>query len=108
MPHHLGLQQFRGDLRFNVVDQNRFTRSCIYPKWFAHAVLLNFNLHTAHHLFPSHPWYQLDDLHTEIVKAGLQLNLEHANQWTAQQRRKPLCEVLAQSFDEDEYKRSAV
>ena len=98
LPHHLGMRQFRGDRRFHVSEQNRFTRSCVYPRWFAHHVLLNFNLHTAHHLFPSHPWYQLDALHAEVVAEGLQLNMGSGNEWIVKNRRLALTQVMQKTF----------
>ncbi len=97
-PHHLGMPQFEGDARFPATDQARFTRSCFYPKWFAHSVLLNFNLHTEHHLFPAHPWYSLDALHTEVDGAGLLLNRCEANEWILKNRAKPIETIMRQTF----------
>lgn len=100
LPHHLGMGQYHGEKRFAYFEQNQFTRSCVYPKWIAHNLLLNFNLHTAHHLFPAHPWYQLDQLHEEIVAAGLQLNMCEGNDWILKNRTRALDEVLVESFKE--------
>jgi omega-6 fatty acid desaturase (delta-12 desaturase) len=97
-PHHLGMPQFEGDARFPADAQAQFTRSCVYPKWFAHHVLLNFNLHTEHHLFPAHPWYALDELHAEISRRGLLLNRCESNDWILENRSKPIEELMRQTF----------
>lgn len=99
-PHHLGMRQFHGEERFPVWEQHRFTRSCLYSKWFAHLVLLNFNLHNEHHLFPSHPWYQLDDLHDELKISETEFNTSSGNQWILQNRKKPVQAVFAETFTE--------
>lgn len=97
-PHHLGMPQHKGEIRFATYEQSAFTRSCIYPKWFAHYVLLNFNLHNEHHLLPSHPWYQLDAIHEELKALGLELNSCAANAWIIENRMKPIDEVLMETF----------
>ncbi len=93
-PHHLGLRQYGEDSHFNVVDQDRFVRSSIYPRWFARLVLLNFNLHTEHHAFPAHPWYQLESIHQQLVLSGETFNFESGNQWILKNRRRPIEEIF--------------
>ena len=97
-PHHLGLEQFEGDARFSAQDQARFTRSCVYPRWFARHVLLNFNLHTEHHLFPAHPWYALERLRVEMQQQNMIENNGGALEWILENRSRPLSEVFAKSF----------
>lgn len=99
-PHHLGMEQYEGEARFPADQQARFTRSCIYPKWLAHNVFLNFNLHTEHHLFPAHPWYALDDLHREISSRGLLLNRCEANDWILANRSRPIETIMRETFPE--------
>ena len=105
-PHHLGMQQFDGEARFSAHDQAQFTRSCVYPKWFAHHVLLNFNLHTEHHLFPAHPWYALDAIHAKIKNEGLLQNACESNAWILKNRGVPIEQIMTQTFAEKE-RRSA-
>lgn len=100
-PHHLGLRQHKGEARFAVYDQLQFARSCIYPKWFAHNVLLNFNLHAEHHLLPSYPWYQLDQLHEKLASSGLLKNVSHGNNWILEHRRRPIEVVFTETFKEE-------
>lgn len=106
-PHHLQLEQHEGDARFPTYEQAQFARSCIYPKWFSRNVLLNFNLHTEHHLFPAHPWYQLESLHEEIKASGLLINVCEGNEWIMNNRSKPIETVLLESFRSDQEKKSA-
>jgi fatty acid desaturase len=39
--------------------QARYTRSLVFPRWFAHLVLINFNAHELHHRFAAVPGYRL-------------------------------------------------
>ena len=41
------------------LEQEQFTRSLVFPKWFALGVLLNFDAHELHHMYPSIPGYRL-------------------------------------------------
>ena len=50
-------------------DQVQYTRSLIFPRWFARYVLLNFNYHEAHHSKPALPCYRLDGAHTSSENA---------------------------------------
>ena len=43
----------------SFVEQEQFTRSLVFPKWFALGVLLNFDAHELHHMYPSVPGYRL-------------------------------------------------
>lgn len=106
-PHHLELEQKEGEARFPAYDQARFARSCIYPKWFARVVLLNFNLHTEHHLYPAHPWYQLPQLHEEAQTAGLLINVCEGNEWIIRNRSRSIETVLLESFSSEQEKKAA-
>lgn len=106
-PHHLELPQYDGEARFAASEQAQFARSCIYPKWFARHVLLNFNLHSEHHLFPAHPWYQLEELHREIKAAGKLLNVCDGNEWILKNRSRAIETVLLESFASERKKESA-
>ena len=47
---------------FNPAQQEVFTRSLIFPNWFARLVLLNFDAHGLHHILPRVPGYHLHRL----------------------------------------------
>jgi fatty acid desaturase len=59
-PHHIGRERLdNGDRRLPLWEQWRVTRSCYYAPGWAEILLLNFNFHIEHHLFPDLPWHQL-------------------------------------------------
>jgi omega-6 fatty acid desaturase (delta-12 desaturase) len=95
-PHHLQLPQHRGETKFPVWQQYQTARSCVYPKWFAKFVVLNFNFHIEHHMFPDVPWYHLDKLHEPISQAlGLQYNTDPSLGWILKNKKVSIDEVLA-------------
>jgi omega-6 fatty acid desaturase (delta-12 desaturase) len=93
-PHHLSLPQYEGDTKLNLWDQHQIARSCIYPKLFSSVVLLNFNYHTEHHLFPTLPWYRLPIVSQALRSSLPEYNLSIGNAWIRANRRKSLEEVL--------------
>lgn len=95
-PHHLQLPQFRGEEKFPVWQQFQTARSCVYPKWFARFVVLNFNYHIEHHMFPDVPWYHLDKLH-EPVKRELkdEYNTDPSFSWILKNKKLNVGEVLS-------------
>ena len=44
------------------IEQQPFTRSLVFPKWFARGVLLNFDAHELHHMYPTTPGYRLGEI----------------------------------------------
>jgi len=47
-------------------DQDQFTRSVVFPRWVSRYLLLNFDVHIAHHLLPNIPCYHLGAVHDEL------------------------------------------
>lgn len=87
LPHHLDVSTHDGKLP--LWEQHRATRSCYYPPGFSELLVLNFNFHTEHHLFPSLPWYRLrrarrllkDELAADYQEAvGIRWNLRNRKQ----------------------------
>jgi len=97
-PHHLGLEQGGGLHKLVPMDQYEVARSVVYARWFSRLVLLNFNYHVEHHLYPTLPWHQLDAAH-ELVKVSLgeKFNLLYGNGWLKESRRLTFQQVLEQS-----------
>jgi fatty acid desaturase len=56
-PHHLDLVHFHE--RLPLWEQWRAARSCYYPPLVSELLVLNFNFHVEHHLYPALPWYRL-------------------------------------------------
>ena len=95
-PHHLQLQQYAGDAKFALWDQHHFARSCTYPKWFARWVVLNFNYHIEHHMFPDVPWYHLDKLHISVKSALTDsYNSDEQFAWILANKPKELASVVS-------------
>lgn len=94
-PHHLELLTSTGSKRHSFKDQYLFCRSCSYPKWFAHNILMNFNYHIEHHLYPDLPWHQLANAN-KIVKQELGLNYNDVkgNEWITKNRKRYLGDLL--------------
>jgi fatty acid desaturase len=53
-----------------VWEQQATTRSCRYPGILGELLVLNFNLHTEHHLFPALPWFRLREAR-KLIKPAL-------------------------------------
>jgi fatty acid desaturase len=47
------------DRKLPLWEQAHSTRSCYYPRGISEFLVLNFNFHIEHHLFPTLPWYRL-------------------------------------------------
>ncbi|MBK9324424.1 MAG: fatty acid desaturase [Bdellovibrionaceae bacterium] len=96
LPHHLQLPQFRGEEKFPAWQQYLTVRSCAYPKWIARFVVLNFNYHIEHHMFPDVPWYHLDKLHGPVRQAlGDSYNTDPYFRWILENKPKDIVAVLA-------------
>lgn len=94
-PHHLELPQFLGDRHTPVLEQHIICRSCTYPRWFEKWVLLNFNYHVEHHLYPTLPWFELRKAHeVTSVALGAQYNIEPGFTWILRNRKRRLTDVI--------------
>jgi len=94
VPHHVGLTGYQEKLP--LWKQHLPTRSCNYPPIVSELLVLNFNFHIEHHLFPSLPWYRLRSAH-QRVRAKLASNYREARglDWHRGARGRPLLDVLA-------------
>jgi fatty acid desaturase len=97
-PHHLGLPYNRGETRLPPWEQHSTARSCAYPRWISKWIVLNFNYHIEHHMYPNAPWYHLDKLH-EAVKAELgdRYNTDPRFSWLLRNRKEELGTVFGSS-----------
>lgn len=94
-PHHLQLPQYYGETRFAFWEQYKISRSCIYPRWFASWIVLNFNYHTEHHLYPDVPWYHLPKLQKPLREAlGAEYNCDPHFTWILDNKPRPLEAVI--------------
>jgi acyl-lipid omega-6 desaturase (Delta-12 desaturase) len=95
LPHHLQLPQYRGDTKLMMWEQYKIARSCVYPRWFARLVALNFNYHIEHHMYPDVAWYHLEQLHNQVIGSlKNSYNTDPYFRWILDNKRLPINEVL--------------
>lgn len=93
LPHHL--QAPLVSSRLPLWSQDEVTDSCAsLPVW-SSVVLLHFNLHTAHHLFPALPWHKLPAAHKALAGEGVSGFLRHEFAWSWRLRRTRFERVFA-------------
>ena len=92
-PHHVGLTSFSE--RLPLWRQHLPTRTCYYPVVISELLVLNFNFHIEHHLFPNLPWYRLRAAR-QLVKPvlGDQYRETHGMEWHIRARKRRLVDVL--------------
>lgn len=93
VPHHTGLTEF--DEKVPLWEQHLPTRSCRYPKLISEFVVLNFNFHIEHHLFPNLPWYRLRAARDLVKPAlGYLYRDAHAFRWAYRARKQSVTDVM--------------
>ena len=104
LPHHLELPQYHGETKLPLWEQHRIARTCLYPKWFSENVVLNFNYHLEHHLYPSLSWYHLARLHAELrPELGDDYNMDPQFAWILKNRPRSLAVVMRAMEEEDRF-----
>ncbi|MBX3022318.1 MAG: fatty acid desaturase [Bdellovibrionales bacterium] len=106
-PHHMDLPQYEGDVKLTLWEQYKIARSCFYPKAFERFVLLNFNYHTEHHLYPTLPWYRLEELSLRLRHELHGYNFSVGHAWIRRNRSKPLADVCLSTSEDDSSTRKA-
>jgi omega-6 fatty acid desaturase (delta-12 desaturase) len=96
VPHHTGLTAF--DERLPLWEQHLPTRSCNYPPFVSELLVLNFNFHIEHHLFPNLPWYRLRAARRLVLPAlGHLYRRAHGLEWAIRARKQSLGDVLSKN-----------
>jgi fatty acid desaturase len=68
-PHHIDMPVVASpDTKLAPWEQHVTTRSCDYGHY-SGMLVLNFNLHTEHHLYPTLPWYRLKTVRGRVKQA---------------------------------------
>lgn len=94
-PHHLQKIHLKNKDRLKVWEQHLGSRSCIYPRWISQYIVLNFNYHIEHHLYPEAPWYCLDQIHLAIIKDLHQGYEKDENlNWNLRNRNRSILELI--------------
>jgi fatty acid desaturase len=104
LPHHAETPLLASDDdALPLWEQHRVTHSCKSLWFWSSCVLLNFNLHTAHHLYPWVPWSGLPEVHRKLLQKIPTLGLEQETRneliWSLRNRRRPLLEIMGPYFN---------
>lgn len=104
LPHHAETPLLRHDEdALPVWEQQRVTHSCKSLTFWSSCVLLNFNLHIAHHLFPWVPWSGLPSAQRRLQARAPELAIEHVTRnelvWSLRNRKRPLLSITQAYFD---------
>jgi fatty acid desaturase len=104
LPHHAETPLLaRGDDALPLWEQHRVTHSCKSLWFWSSCLLLNFNLHTAHHLYPWVPWSGLPEVHRKLLQKVPTLRLEQETRneltWSLRNRRRSLLKIMGPYFD---------
>lgn len=95
-PHHVGLYlEQQEDNHLQASEQHQITRTCLYNQWFEKFIILNFNYHSEHHMFPDLPWHQLANAHRMLMRSEAKELIhivEHS--WILNQQKKDFAEFL--------------
>lgn len=95
LPHHLQLPMINGEKKLPIWEQYQVARTCLYPKWVANFIVLNFNYHSEHHMFPDAPWYYLEKLHLALrIELAEAQTIDPSFKWILENRPKELLEVI--------------
>lgn len=96
LPHHLRLPRLLGEGKLPIWKQYRVSRTCIYGDWFSKLVLLNFNYHAEHHMFPNLPWYELPKAYALVKDQALEgYHRGEGHEWIRENRQRNLVDVFA-------------
>lgn len=104
LPHHADTPLLKhDDAALPLWEQHRVTHSCKQLSFWSSCILLNFNLHIAHHLFPWVPWSGLPDAQRKLQNRAPELALEHVTRnelaWSLRNRKRPLLTIMQAYFD---------
>lgn len=97
LPHHAEAPLLSKDSApLPLWQQHTVSHNCGPVSMWSTFIILNFNLHIAHHLFPTIPWY-------DIPKVQKRLNMDVFNKnefsWAFTNRRRPLLQIMGHFFD---------
>lgn len=94
LPHHIESATVTHKLA--LWQQVKVTHSCATLTLWSRCVLLSFNLHTAHHIFPALPWYRLARAERALERQSLVLRMRsHEFGVSARLRRARFRQVFA-------------
>lgn len=104
LPHHMGMPMYKfqdKSTKLPLWEQFKIARTCFYAFPLGEILVLNFNFHIEHHLFPQLPWYRLRGA-AQLVKPLLQGKYEEVPhlRWSLENRQKECTEVFYRPYEE--------
>lgn len=104
MPHHAEPQlQKETDPALPYWEQYAVTHSCKPTPIWSRFIMLNFNLHISHHLFPWVSWNDLGYVHrqisTKLFEPEIKPETLNELKWAINYRRRPLLSLMGSYFD---------
>lgn len=70
-PHHIQVAYVKGETKLDPSYQAEVSRTCRYHPLVERVLLLNFNFHGEHHIYPRLPWHELPRAADLIQASGL-------------------------------------
>lgn len=103
LPHHLQLETEGGEKKYPLWEQHQTARSCEYHPFISRWIVLNFNYHIEHHLYPDAPWRKLKEIQMETKNI---LNNKYKSDpqfsWIINARKISLAEILKENNKHEE------
>ena len=102
LPHHAETPLLDKEQRpLHLSQQYKVTHSCEkIPVW-SDFILLNFNCHTPHHLYPWVPWYELPKLQDTICSYSHSIETKTQNEilWSLKNRKRSILKIMGHYFE---------
>ncbi|GGY10958.1 fatty acid desaturase family protein [Paludibacterium paludis] len=105
LPHHAEAPILAEDHEgLSLWEQDGVSHDCATVPLWSRFVILNFNLHIAHHLFPWLPWYRLPQASAALAAARTGSSPETLSEvvFSLRNRRRPLLSLMGHFFDRRE------
>ncbi|NIE55265.1 MULTISPECIES: fatty acid desaturase [unclassified Burkholderia] len=102
LPHHAEIPLLADDAaRPPLWEQDVVSHSCANVPLWSRWVILNFNLHVAHHAYPWLPWYDLPRAQRLLDAVSTAEAPRQTHEWAfaVTKRRRPLLELMGHFFD---------
>ncbi|MDJ0686712.1 MAG: fatty acid desaturase [Alphaproteobacteria bacterium] len=100
LPHHFDAPLYRGRPK-KLWEHDAVTESCRTIPFVSKWLMMNFNLHTEHHLYPYLPWHQLPEVHDAMIAKDARYAPAHGEfDWNVGMRRRSFEEVFSRYLSE--------
>ncbi len=111
LPHHAETPLVKPtDKAIPYWEQHKVTHSCQSIPFWSNYIILNFNLHVAHHFFPTASWNLLTSLDKKIQNNLSEKSNDQINEfsWSIKNRPRPLMSLMGHYFNQANLKKQTV